>query len=404
VTAIYNPLDPEHCRDPYPRYHALRTEDPVHWSDLVQGWVLTRHKDVAGVLRDQRFSVDRGKTDLLRQSQLPPLREEHKALAESLKRVIIFLDPPDHTRIRRLISKAFTHKMIEKFRDSVQLMVDEFLDAAAAQGHVDWIKDFAYPLPVTVIANILGIPAEHHATFKRWSDDLGALLDPFISPPLFEKAMKSAAEMHAFFEEEFAKRRAEPRDDLISALVNVEEAGDKLSRQELFSTCVVLLGGGHLTTTNMLGNAVWALMEHPRERKQLGRDPGLIGPAVEEMIRYDCPLQATARVATEDCEIGGRKVSKGNPIILLLGAANRDPEQFENPDGLVFSRKENRHAAFGGGIHHCVGRNLARLEIQIAINTLLRRFPDFKVTCEEPERKPTVVARGFVALPLSLHG
>jgi cytochrome P450 len=403
LTATYNPLDPEHRRDPYPRYHALRAEDPVHWSDLFQGWVLTRHADVVAVLRAPHFSVDRTRTNLIRNAPIPPVREEHRKLAEALKRVLVFLDPPDHTRIRALVSDAFTNEMVKKRRGRIQKIVDELLDEAARREEMDWIKEFAYPLPVTVIAEVLGVPPEERALFKRWSDNLGALLDPFVAPDVLDQAMRSASDMHAFFLEVFEDRRARPRDDLVSALVAAERGGDKLSKWELYATCVVLLGGGHLTTTNLLGNAVWALAQNPEERRRLQAHPELIRTAVDEFLRYDCPVQVTARVATEAHRIDGKTLAEGDLVILVLGAANRDPAVFRDPDRLDISRQENRHVAFGQGIHHCLGRLLARSEIEIAISTLLRRFPDFVVTCEVPERKQTVVSRGLASLPLALR-
>ncbi len=397
----FNPLDPAHREDPYPRYHALRTADPVHWSDLFQAWVLTRHADVARVLRGAGFSVDRTRFDTARHASLPPVREEFHEIAEALKRVLIFLDPPDHTRIRNLVVKAFTPRIVATKHARVQGRVDELLDAGARDGGLDWVRDFANALPVMVIAEILGVPAARHAAFKRWADDLGALLDPFITAEVFDRAMGSALEMHDFFQETFADRRARPRDDLVSALVAVEERGDTLKRMELFTTCAILLGGGHQTTTNMLGNAVWALEENPGERRRLRENPGLIGSAVEELLRYDSPIQLTVRLARADFPAGGKVIGRGDFVILGLGAANRDPAEFSEPDRLDLGRAPNRHLAFSHGIHLCPGAHLARLEIQTALGTLLRRFPDFRVTGAPPERKPTVVSRGLVSLPLA---
>jgi len=404
LTLAYNPLDPEHIRDPYPRYQALREADPVHRSDLFQGWVLTRHADVVVVLRDPSFSVDRSQMDLIRNSPLPPVGEEFRGLSESLKRVLMFLDPPDHTRIRGLVVKAFTPRVVESRRERTRQIVDDLLDAAALQGEVDWIRDIAYPLPVIVIAEILGVPAGKRAVFKRWSEEIGVLLDPFVTPEAFERGMKSAVEMQQFFFEIFADRRARPRDDLVSALVAVKEQGEMLSESELFATCALLLGAGHQTTTNLLGNALWALAENPDERRRLQAHPELIDSAVEEFLRHNSPVQVTARVATGDYRIDGKRIEKGDFVILAFGAANRDPAVFREPDRLDLGRDPNPHVSFGQGIHFCLGAPLARMEAQIALDTLLRRFPAFEVSCETPQWKPTVVSRGLASLPIALIG
>ncbi len=400
---MFNPLDPEFRRDPYPYYHALRAADPVHHSQLFQGWVLSRHADVWNVLRDARFSVDRSDSDPVRSSPLPPIREEFRELSDALRRVMMFLDPPDHTRMRRIVAKAFTQTGMKHRRASAQRTADELFDAAAERDEIDFIEAIAYPLPVIVIAEMLGVPAADRAAFKRWSDHLGALLDPFVQPEVFERALHSAREMHRFFLDVFAERRARPGDDLVSVLATAEDETGRLTDAELFSTCALLLGAGHLTTTNLLGNAVWALAQHPGERERLRRQPELIGSAVEEFLRYDSPLQATARVATAAYPIGDTVIAAGDFVILLQGAANRDAAEFPNPDALDVGRADNRHVSFGQGIHHCLGAELARLNTQITIGTLLRRFPDWAVACDEPARKPNVVSRGFVSLPIQLR-
>ena len=399
---MFNPLDPEYRRDPYPHYHALRAADPVHRSELFQGWVLSRHADVWSVLRDPRFSVDRSQMDPVRSTPLPPIRAEFRDLSDALRRVMMFLDPPDHTRMRRLVGKALVQISMKTRHARIQQLVDELFDAAAERAEIDFIEAFAYPLPVVVIAEILGVPAAERDAFKRWSDSLGALLDPFVLPAVFERALVSAREMHRFFLDVFADRRVHARDDLVSVLVAAEDDGGKLSESELFSTCALLLGAGHLTTTNLLGNAVWALSQYPDERRRLQRCPELIGSAVEEFLRYDGPLQATARIATDRYPIDDKTIEAGDFVILLLGAANRDPMEFRDPDRLHIARPENRHVTFGQGIHHCLGAELARLNSQISLNTLLRRFPDWALTCEAPDLKPNLVSRGLATLPLTL--
>jgi cytochrome P450 len=399
---LFNPLEPAYRHDPYPYYHALRAADPVHRSELFQAWVLSRHADVWNVLRDPRFSVDRRHIDPVRSSPLPQIAAEFSELSDALRRVMMFLDPPDHTRMRRLVGRAFVQVGMKNRQASVQRHVDELLAGAAGRGEVDFVEAFAYPLPVIVIAEILGVPPSQRAAFKAWSDSLGALLDPFVPPAVFERALDSAREMHRFFAAQFAERRAHPRDDLISALVAAEDAGGRLTESELFSTCALLLGAGHLTTTNLLGNALWALTANPDQRRRLESRPELIGTAVEEFLRYDGPLQATARIALERCPIGDRTIEKGDFVILLLGAANRDPAEFHDPDRLDVGRPDNRHVTFGGGMHHCLGADLARLNSQISLTTLLRRYRNWTVTADTPDLKPNLVSRGPASLPLAL--
>jgi cytochrome P450 len=401
VAEIFDPLDPRHLADPYPRYHVLRSLDPVHWNERFNCWVLTRHADVLGVLRSRRFGVSRRNEDEISNSAFPTVQPELRELAEAFRRVLMFLDPPDHTRIRALVCKAFTPRVVTEYRPCIQETIDELLDAANLHDRMDWIQDFAYPLPATVIAGILGVPAEERDRFKRWSNDLGALLDPLVPPDVATRAQESAREMYDFLQEIFRERRRQPRDDLVSALVAVEEQGEVLSESELFSACALLLGAGHQTTTNLLGNALLAVLQHPEQRSRLQRHPLLMGSAVDEFLRYDAPVQVTARRALEPLELDGRRISEGDFVALLLGAANRDPAQFRDPDSLELDRTPNRHLGFGAGIHQCLGIHLARTEVQMALSTFLRRFPAFK-QIREAERNLGVVSRGLASLPLAL--
>jgi cytochrome P450 len=304
--------------------------------------------------------------------------------------------------MRRLVGRAWVQTGMKNRRVHVQKIVDDLFDELTERGEVDFVEHFAYPLPVIVIAEILGVPPAERAAFKRWSDDLGGLLDPFVSPDKFDRAQNSAHEMYVFLLDIFAKRRAEPRDDLVSVLVAAEDEAGKLTDSELYSTCALLLGAGHLTTTNLMGNALWALWQNPDERGRLGRDPQLAASAVEEFLRYDGPLQATGRIASADYPIGEKTIRAGDFVVVLMGAANRDPAEFPDPDRLDIGRADNRHVTFGQGIHHCLGADLARLNTQVSLTTLLRRFPDWSITDDAPPRKPNVVSRGFVSLPLSL--
>ena len=395
----YNPLLAEHRRDPYPLYRALRAEDPVHFHELLQVWILTRHADVSAVLRDPRFSADRSKIRI-EALRLPPVREELREIAAALERTMLFADPPAHTRLRNLVSKAFTPRVIEAYRGRIREIVDELLEPAASARRLDVIRDLAYPLPITVIAEILGVPAEDRAAFKRWSDDLAMLLDPFVPAPVFARAQESAREMYLYLGEVFAERRRHPQQDLVSRLVLAEERGDLLSESELFAVCALVLGGGHETTTNLIGNGVLSLLRHPEQRGRLQRDARLMETAIDELLRYESPTQFTGRTATADCELGGKRIAAGDFVVLALGAANRDPAEFAAPERLDVGRRENRHLAFGFGIHSCLGGRLACLEASIAISALLSRFPDLQPEDDEPQWYPSIVSRGLTTLPV----
>jgi cytochrome P450 len=311
-------------------------------------------------------------------------------------------DPPAHTRIRNLVNKAFTLRRVEGLRPRIQAVVDELLDPFPVGSDMDFVRDFAEPLPITVIAELLGVPAVDRERFKSWSTVLGTLLDPVASDFGLKDLEASFADMTEYFESLFERKRREPGDDLVSALVAVEESGDALSSTELLSVCALILGAGHETTTNLLGNAVVALLRNPGERKRLTDDPGLIDSAVEEFLRYDSPVQATDRIARETCVIGGYEVTPGTPVVLLLGAGNRDPEIFEDPDRLDLGRRDNRHLSFSQGVHFCLGAQLARAEAQIALNSLLARYPRFRGDADPPSWRSSIVLRGPAALPLSL--
>ena len=390
----FNPMDPEFLADPYPTYHRLRTEDPVHHSPL-GFWVLTRYEDVSSVLRDPRF-----------------IKEPLAALvaarfgAEVPRGVGLSMldrDPPDHTRLRSLVSKAFTPRVVEGLRPRIQQIVDGLITRAEAAGSIDVIEEFAYPIPVNVICEMLGVPVADHERFKGWSLDIARGLDSIWLPPDSEVPRRSAAARHAisdYFRGLIAERRAAPRGDLLSALIAAEEAGDKLSEEELLATCILLLIAGHETTVNLIGNGVLALLRHPAELSRLRETPGLIASAVEELLRYDGPVQRTARVAGADAIIGGRTIPRGDMVMPFIGAADRDPAQFPEPDRLDLSRSDNRHIAFGWGIHFCLGAPLARVEGQIAIDALVRRLPGLELVNEEPEYRQSLTLRGLKTLPV----
>jgi cytochrome P450 len=392
----YNPLDPAVRANPYPLYHLMRADDPVRPSDFLPDvWVLLRHEDVSAVLHDRRFSsnnfIEGGRT----------LAGAEVELGLLDRRTMLTSNPPDHTRLRGLVSKAFTPRMVEGLRPRIQQIVDTLLHEVASRGRLDLIADFAYPLPVTVIAEMLGISPDDRERFRRWSDDVIVTIEPLVPTEDLERAGRSAAELQRYFEQVVAQRRRSPGTDLMSALIAAEEQGDRLSQEEMYATCVLLLVAGHETTKNLIGNGMLALMRHPDQLQLLCDDPSLIDSAVEELLRYDSPVQSTIRFALEDVEIGGKTIAGGQMVVLSLGAANRDPEAFPNPDRLDIRRAENHHLSFGHGLHFCLGAPLARLEGQIAITTLLRRMPGLRLDAEEPEWLPSLTLRGLASLPLS---
>ena len=393
--STFNPMDPEFLADPYPTYHRLREEDPVHHSPL-DFWVLTRYEDVAAVLRDPRFIKEPLVSMVAARFgvSVPP----------GVGLSMLDRDPPDHTRLRSLVSKAFTPRVVEGLRPRIQKMVDDLITRAEAVGTMDLIEEFAYPIPVNVICEMLGVPVDDHERFKGWSLDIARGLDSVWLPLESEIPKRSGAARHAigdYMRGLIAERRASPRGDLLSALIAAEEAGDKLSEDELIATCILLLIAGHETTVNLIGNGTLALLLHPEELRRLRETPGLITSAVEELLRYDGPVQRTARITSTEVTIGGRTIPKGEMVMPFIGAADRDPSQFPDPDRLDLGRADNRHIAFGWGIHFCLGAPLARVEGQIAIDTLVRRLPGLALVDAEPEHRQSLTLRGLKALPVT---
>jgi len=391
----FNPMDPEFVADPYPTYHRLRAEDPVHHSPL-GFWMLTRYEDVVAVLRDARFAKEAIATLVAARFGVP--------VPAGVGLSMLDRDPPDHTRLRGLVSKAFTPRVVERLRPHIQQIVDGLLARVEGAGSMDLIEEFAYPLPVTVICEMLGVPVEDHERFKAWGVDIARGLDAILLPPDSEVAQKSLAGRRAladYFRGLIAERRTSPRDDMLSGLIAAEEAGDTLSENELLATCILLLVAGHETTVNLIGNGTLALLRHPAELRRLRERPGLIASAVEELLRYDGPVQRTARVPSEDVTLGGRSIGKGELVMPFIGAADRDPAQFPDPDRLDITRADNRHIAFGWGIHFCLGAPLARVEGQIAINTLVQRLPKLTLATDRPEYRQSLTLRGLQGLPVS---
>ena len=401
VNIQYNPLAPDMHADPYPAYRQLREEDPVHWSEPMEAWILTRYDDVVGVLKSPRFSADRTKA----RNRFAQLADAMQGEVGPLGRATTMLsaDPPEHTRLRNLVSKGFTMRMVESMRPHIQEITDELLDAVDSSSSFDLIHELAYPLPVIVIAEMLGVPTEDRDDFKRWSDTLVETLGgPFVAPDMLERARIAAQEMADYFRDVIAERRRQPQDDLLSGLIAAEERGEVLSEDELLATCMLLLAAGNETTTNLIGNGMVALLRNPDQLHKLTQDFSLIDSAVEEFLRYDGPVTSTARVALEELEIGAKTIEEGRLVLTVLSAANRDPAQFSNPEELDITRQDNRHVALGFGTHFCLGAPLARVEAQIAFDTLLRRWPNPQLASAEVEWGPSFILRGPKSLPITV--
>jgi cytochrome P450 len=397
----YPPLfGSEMLANPYPVYHQLHVTDPVHWEEPLRAWILTRYADVLAALRDPRLSAQRVAA-FAERKQLG--RAELTPIFQAYSQMMLYTDAPDHTRLRGLVNKAFTPRRVEGLRPHIQAIVDQLLDAVQAAGQLDVIQDLAYPLPTIVIAELLGLPPEDRDRLKQWSDAGAAFLGNVApTPEQTQQALQSHFELSAYFRSAATHRRAHPRNDLLSALITAEEQEAMLSETELVANCGLLLAAGHETTTNLIGNGLLALLRHPEQRLLLQEDPALITSAVEELLRYDSPVQLVTRMAREDLTLAGQRIRQGQFIILVLGAANRDPAQFSQPDQLDLRRpeKEQRHLAFGHGPHYCLGAPLARLEGQIAIGTLLQRLPTLRLTTEVVEWRENFTFRGLKALPI----
>jgi hypothetical protein len=396
---LFNPLSPDFIRDPYPHYERLRTTDPIH-VNAHGAFVVSRHAEASLVLRDKRFGKDYVERNIRRYG--PKIMDE--PVFRSMSHWMLQQDPPDHTRLRGLVVKAFTARRVEDMRPRIQEIVDQTLDAIMGQGHMDLIEDFAFRLPVTIICDMLGIPEEHRETFYKSSRDGGRLLDPVpMTPAEIEQANAGNMMAQMYFQQLFELRRRNPGDDLITQLVQAEEDGSKLSNEELTANIILLFGAGHETTVNLIGNGLLALYRNPDQLALLKANPGLITGAIEEFLRYDSSVQMTGRVALEDVELGGKVIPKGESVLSLLGSANRDPAIYpDRPDRLDITRPNVRPLSFGGGIHFCLGAQLARIEAEVAISTLLRRLPELRLdNAENPEWRPTFVLRGLKVLPAS---
>lgn len=397
-TPAFNPLSPEFIRDPYPFYAHLRQHAPMMPSPF-GGVLASRHAEVTLVLKDKRF----GKDFAGRMTKRLGADSLNEPVYRSMRHWMLTQDPPDHTRLRGLVVKAFTARRVEDMRPRIQAIVDESIDRVQARGQMDLISEFAFRLPVIVICEMLGIPREDRQLFFQRERNGGRLLDPV---PLTRAELDEANESHAasvaFFRQLFERRRREPADDLITQLVQAEENGSQLSDEELTGNIILLFGAGHETTVNLIGNGLLALHRNPEQLALLKARPELMPGAVEEFLRYDSSVQLTSRVALEDiADLGGRPIPQGESVLCLLGSANRDPAAYpDRPDALDITRPNVRPQSFGGGIHFCLGAQLARLEAEVALETLLRRLPGLRLDDPvNPEWRPTFVLRGLKKLP-----
>ncbi len=390
-----DPFSPELMGDPYPAYHALRELGRVHRSGANGAWLVTGYAEVRQLLTDSRFGEAAGRGGRIRLS-----RERREGPERLLGRVETMLstEPPEHTRLRRLVSKAFTPRSIENLRPLIQQIVDELLDSLDG-GEFDLVPTLAWPLPVIVIAEMLGIPREDRERFKRWSDAMIATLGGDYS--LLAEARRSNEELVEYVSAVMEARRREPQDDLISRLVAAEEQDSVLSEDEILGTIALLLVAGNETTTHLISNGMLALLRHPAELERLRADPALVPSAIEEFLRHSGPVHTTRRLASVDADIGGVRIARGEIVIAILAAANRDPAKYADPDRLDVSRNPTDSVAFGDGIHFCLGAPLARVEAQIAFASLLKRFARLRLLDPNPEWGGTFAVRGVKALRLS---
>lgn len=404
VSPLLGPLDPfspEFRDDPSATWRRLREETPVFYSRVFGAWFVTRHADCLNLLRGSSTSADRSNLMLMR--AVAWFNRNQVEFGGFMRRNLLMLEGEEHRRLRSLVSKAFTPRRVEALRPRLEAQAEKLCDQVEARGEMDLVHDFAYPFPVTAIAELLGVPARDHNRFHAWTSDLVQILDPLHGREGAEPMRRATRALYEYFGPLLEERRAEPRDDLMSAMIQAEENGGQLEQNDLLALCTLLLVAGHETTANLIGNAVVALLRNPEQRKRLQEDPDRLMPtAVDEFLRYDSPVQLTDRALVEDVEIGGKQLKKGQLLGIGLASANRDPRQFTEPDQLDIGRSPNPHLALGQGSHFCLGSQLARLEAEIALGALLRRFPHFTAPGNQVSWRNSLILRGPAQLPLDL--
>jgi len=391
--------------DPYPILHRLREEDPVHWSDSIGGWVFTRYDDIVTTFRDVGRFSNEGRLAKAVEYLPPASRAKFKILEDHYRlKSLIHSDPPDHTRLRALVTKAFSPRLVEAMRPRIRVIVNGLLDSVQGTGQMDVIRDLAVPLPVTILAEIFGAPASDQMLFKGWADDLLAFQGRNKpSEETLACSQKAVVEIREYLARLIKERRRQPREDLLSDLVAAESEEGKLSETELLNTCITLLVAGHETTTSMIGNGIYTLLSHPEQWRLLQSDPSLLTSAIEEILRYESPVARQPRLMKQDTELGGKQIRSGEMVFQMLNAANRDPAYFTNPDEFDIRRQKNRHIAFGSGVHTCVGAPLARAEAQIVFSTVMERLPGISLAEDKPDwdlQKPN--SRMLKTLPVTV--
>jgi pimeloyl-[acyl-carrier protein] synthase len=394
--SLYRRLEPEFHANPYPLYDRLRTEDPVHWDPYLHAWVVTRYADVLTVMN--RFQAQRMPSP----AQLSEMGlGELNPIAEVIVRQMIFRDPPEHTRLRALCAAAFTPARAEALRTHIWDITERLLDAVADQGRMDVIADVANELPSIVTAELMGVPVSDHNQLKIWSFDFSEMLGNFQhNPGTTAHMLKVVDQMTEYYRGQIQEQRRHPRDGVVRSLMLAEVNGDRLSEDEIIANSIITMTGGQETTTSLIGNGLLTLLRHPGEFARLRKDPSLVPSAVEEMLRYESPIQHTGRLAPEDMELGGRKIRKRDAVLSIFGAANRDPQRFPDPNRFDVMRTDNRHLAFGWAAHYCFGAPIARAEGQIAFTAMLRRFREMELDTDEVVWRRNIGFRGLEALPV----
>jgi cytochrome P450 len=394
-------LTPERVADPYPFFAELRATAPVHWSDRYRAWFISRWDDVFEALRDPRFSSDRVKP-VFDTKLTDEQRAARKPMFDIFQYWMVFNDPPDHTRLRGLVNRAFTPKAIAALRPRIEEVVAEQLASIRERGSADLIRDFAFPIPAVVIAEMMGVPAAERDLFKSWSDAIMALVfGAADTPGRREQAQQSLLDLAAYLHDLLAHFRSHPAENLLTDLIGSQEADDRLSDDEIVATCTLVLFGGHETTTNLIGNGTRTLLDHPDQLRRLLAEPELLTSAIEELLRFDGPSKMEVRRAASDIEMRGATISEGDQIYFIQAAANRDPDVFDNPDSVDLGRSPNRHCGFGFGIHYCLGAPIARVEGAIAIDALIRNLPGLHIGPDPEEWHPTLISRGMRSFTVS---
>jgi len=401
VAAAFTPHDPGFVADPYPAYAELRAAGRIHYDQRSDHWLIPRHADVGALLRDRRFGRTYLHVATHQEMGRPPEPDYLGPFWYLIRNGMLDREPPDHTRLRRLVAKAFTPRMVERQRPGIQAVVDRLVGRIAAAGGGDLIAAVAEPLPVAVIAEMLGVPRTDEQLLRPWSADICGMYELNPTREAADVAVKACEEFSDYLRTLARSRRGEPRDDLITALVQVQDEGDRLTEDELIGTCVLLLNAGHEATVNVTGNGWWTLFRHPQQLAALRRDPSLLPTAIEELMRFDTPLQMFERWVLEDIDVRGVSIPRGSEVALVFGSANHDPEAFAEPGRLDLSRVDNPHLSFGVGIHFCLGAPLARLELEISFGTLLRRAPKLHLV-SEPEWKAGYIIRGLKELRVTV--